>query len=269
MSDGAACDGREGSGVLSFEAIAAAGLVTRPPAVEDHENIAVHEMSGRPSVHLIERWEFLRGFWPLWLRETCPEFELTTTSNLNNTVGEDYIRRIAAIVLGVDELHQIDQSLEAYINQIRVYRPDIPVIAIFPIGSSSHTTYWIRRVGINGYIPRSTSIEVAAAALRLVIAGGQYFPHTNTAGGITGEANVQAGLVQHDAYPSNTLTPREMAVLDRLSRGNANKIIAYELNISLSTVKAHVHSIIRKMKARNRTEVVVMAREVNLAVNQR
>ena len=110
---------------------------------------------------------------------------------------------------------------------------------------------------------------MAAAALRLVIAGGQYFPHTNTAGGITGEANVQAGLVQHDAYPSNTLTPREMAVLDRLSRGNANKIIAYELNISLSTVKAHVHSIIRKMKARNRTEVVVMAREVNLAVNQR
>lgn len=269
MSDGAACDGREGSGVLSFEAVAAADLVARTPLDEDHEGISTQQIPIRPSVHLIECWEFLRGFWPLWLRETCPEFEITTTSNLNNTAGEDYIRRIAAIVLGVDELHQIDQSLETYISQVRLYRPDIPVIAIFPIGSSSHTNYWIRRVGINGYIPRSTNIEVAAAALRLVIAGGQYFPHTNTAGGITGEANFQAGSVQHDAYLPNTLTPREMAVLDRLSRGNANKIIAYELNISLSTVKAHVHSIIRKMKVRNRTEVVVMARDVSLAVNHR
>jgi DNA-binding NarL/FixJ family response regulator len=189
-------------------------------------------------------------------------------SNITNAAGEEHIRRIAAIVLGVDELNQIDRLVEQYIAQIRVYRPEIPVIAIFPIGSSSDTQYWIRRIGISGYIPRSTSIEVAAAALRLVIAGGQYFPHTNQAGSMQRQIDFQAGSVQHAAGLPNTLTPREMAVLDRLSRGNANKIIAYELNISLSTVKAHVHSIIRKMKVRNRTEVAVMAREACLPVNQ-
>ncbi|MGH9759482.1 MAG: helix-turn-helix domain-containing protein, partial [Blastocatellia bacterium] len=56
-----------------------------------------------------------------------------------------------------------------------------------------------------------------------------------------------------------TLTPRERGVLEFLQRGMANKAIAYRLNMSSSTVKVHVHNIMVKLNARNRTEVALAA----------
>ena len=53
-----------------------------------------------------------------------------------------------------------------------------------------------------------------------------------------------------------------MRVLELLMQGMANKIIAFRLGMSQSTVKVHVHSIIRKFNVRNRTEVAVTARSM-------
>ncbi len=50
-------------------------------------------------------------------------------------------------------------------------------------------------------------------------------------------------------------TARQAAVADALRRGKANKIIAYELNLCESTVKVHIRNIMKKLKAKNRTEV--------------
>jgi DNA-binding NarL/FixJ family response regulator len=57
----------------------------------------------------------------------------------------------------------------------------------------------------------------------------------------------------------NILTARERAVLNLLKAGKPNKIMAFELAMSESTVKVHVRSIMRKMNARNRTEAVSRA----------
>jgi len=54
-------------------------------------------------------------------------------------------------------------------------------------------------------------------------------------------------------------TARQMAVVDALRRGKANKIIAYELEMRESTVKVHVRNIMKKLKATNRTEVAYKA----------
>jgi DNA-binding NarL/FixJ family response regulator len=53
-------------------------------------------------------------------------------------------------------------------------------------------------------------------------------------------------------------TARQTAVVEALRRGKANKIIAYELNMRESTVKVHVRNIMKKLRARNRTEVAFM-----------
>jgi hypothetical protein len=47
-----------------------------------------------------------------------------------------------------------------------------------------------------------------------------------------------------------------------LREGKANKIIAYELNMCESTVKVHVRNIMKKLKARNRTEVAFKTAEL-------
>ncbi|SES39261.1 DNA-binding response regulator, NarL/FixJ family, contains REC and HTH domains [Tranquillimonas rosea] len=56
-----------------------------------------------------------------------------------------------------------------------------------------------------------------------------------------------------------SLTVREQAVLDRLSDGDSNKSIASALNISDSTVRVHVRSVLRKLGATNRTQAALYA----------
>lgn len=60
------------------------------------------------------------------------------------------------------------------------------------------------------------------------------------------------------------LTDREKEILNLISKGFTNKEIAKELMISLNTVKAHISSIISKLKVKNRTEAVFIATKQNL-----
>jgi len=56
-----------------------------------------------------------------------------------------------------------------------------------------------------------------------------------------------------------SLTPKQRHALDLLLTGRPNKVIAYELGVAESTVKAHVGAIIRKLQVRNRAQVIAAA----------
>jgi DNA-binding NarL/FixJ family response regulator len=51
---------------------------------------------------------------------------------------------------------------------------------------------------------------------------------------------------------------RQLEILRCLRRGIPNKCIAYELSMSQGTVKVHIRNIMKKLGARNRTQVVIM-----------
>ena len=55
------------------------------------------------------------------------------------------------------------------------------------------------------------------------------------------------------------LTERQNAVVDAVRQGKANKVIAHELNISESTVKVHLHNVMKKLRVKNRTAVAIKA----------
>ena len=59
---------------------------------------------------------------------------------------------------------------------------------------------------------------------------------------------------------------RVLDVLKCLMQGQPNKLIARELGLTEGTVKIHIAAILRALQARNRTEAVVMARNLGLAV---
>jgi DNA-binding NarL/FixJ family response regulator len=59
--------------------------------------------------------------------------------------------------------------------------------------------------------------------------------------------------------PIEPLTNREEAVLDSVARGRTNSEIAEDLHISISTVKTHLASLLRKLGARNRVELAMWA----------
>ena len=62
-----------------------------------------------------------------------------------------------------------------------------------------------------------------------------------------------------------TLTRKQLQVFERMSRGDSNKVIAYQLNIAESTVKAHVSAILRKLGATNRVQAILSAGDIDFA----
>jgi DNA-binding NarL/FixJ family response regulator len=73
------------------------------------------------------------------------------------------------------------------------------------------------------------------------------------------DSRVRASSNDEDAWISQSLTPREIDVLELLAEGLSNKSIAERLGISDQTVKFHVASISSKLGASNRTDVVRLA----------
>lgn len=63
-----------------------------------------------------------------------------------------------------------------------------------------------------------------------------------------------------------TLTPREVEVLELLMTGATNKKIAQQLVITPRTAKAHVSNILRKLEVASRTEAVIRARDLSLLI---
>ncbi len=56
-----------------------------------------------------------------------------------------------------------------------------------------------------------------------------------------------------------TLSGRENQILECLVNGLPNKLIARQLNMAEATVKVHLKALLRKLKARNRTQAAIWA----------
>lgn len=111
--------------------------------------------------------------------------------------------------------------------------------------------------GAAGYIPKSSSKEILLCALRLVLAGGAYFPER-----LIKAAGRRLGAAGSDPIHSGdlaALTHRQREVLGRLCQGRSNKQIGQELGLSENTVKVHVADILHALGAHNRTEAVIDA----------
>jgi len=69
-----------------------------------------------------------------------------------------------------------------------------------------------------------------------------------------------------DTERNRSLTARQRAVLELLTRGDTNKVIARRLGMKEGTVKGHVRQIMRKFGVTNRTQVAVVCASDYLSV---
>ena len=134
--------------------------------------------------------------------------------------------------------------------------PGIPVIVLADKNDSELARTAIRH-GAKGYIPFTIGFDIAVAAVRFVLAGGTYVPmDCFLATGWSGVAAAQ------QSPSAEAVTSRELAVIRAIQQGKPNKVIAYALDMCESTVKVHVRNIMKKLKAKNRTDVAIKARTV-------
>ena len=99
------------------------------------------------------------------------------------------------------------------------------------------------------FFPLNSQFEASLAIMRLLLCGQQYLPPEFFE--TKGTATVTGVSVEH---ARTVLTPREWEVLNLVSEGKQNKIVAHELNLSEHTVKLHLHHVLSKLKVSNRTE---------------
>ena len=107
--------------------------------------------------------------------------------------------------------------------------------------------------GAKGFIPVTMGFEIAIEVMRFVLAGGTYVPPDLLVSDPLGRS---ASTTLPRLY---ALTSRELTVVRSIQQGKSNKVIANELNMCLSTVKVHVRNVMRKMNAKNRTDVAMKA----------
>jgi DNA-binding NarL/FixJ family response regulator len=135
---------------------------------------------------------------------------------------------------------------------------DIPVVLLSDL-EEAEQIFQALDSGAKGYIPTSIPLHVAVEALHLVKAGGVFVPASSL---ISSRRSIEehAHAAKNQGY--GMFTARQAAVVNALRQGKANKRIAYELNMQESTVKVHIRNIMRKLKAKNRTEVAVLTQDL-------
>jgi DNA-binding NarL/FixJ family response regulator len=149
-------------------------------------------------------------------------------------------------------------------------REAYPSMSVVVISASDRSADILRAIelGAMGFVPKRASNELLFEALNMVMSGGIYVPPMamRSAGSKVEERD--AGLPgrngnggSHDtAAPSLEsfgLTPRQTQVLALLLRGQSNKLIARELNLSVETIKDHVAAVLRALKVASRTQAVL------------
>jgi DNA-binding NarL/FixJ family response regulator len=156
------------------------------------------------------------------------------------------------------DLHMPGANGFSALAYVRGQQPGLPVIMV----SAQEDARVIERAlghGASGYIPKSASVETIVTAVRRVLDGDVWLPasiSTRVRPLESAEAKAAAGIA--------ALTPQQFRVLGMIAEGLLNKQIAYELNVSEATIKAHMTAILRKLHVGNRTQVALLAQHLAL-----
>jgi DNA-binding NarL/FixJ family response regulator len=99
--------------------------------------------------------------------------------------------------------------------------------------------------GARGYLLKSTPREELVEVIRKVHSGRKHLPN-----------EVAQSLAEH--ISSDSLTEREIEVLQQIAKGERNRDIGERLSISEETVKVHIKHIMDKLGAKDRTQAVAI-----------
>lgn len=138
---------------------------------------------------------------------------------------------------------------------------------------------------VQGILPLTLKLEVWLAAVLLLLSGGEYYPvvsRTAVTRPVAGPQDEKAAAVApapvaqaapvagaRQATPAlSPLTAREQEILELLSEGHQNKLIAHRMSLSEHTVKVHVHNLLSKLRVSNRTQAAATYRRGLVAGSQ-
>lgn len=203
---------------------------------------------------VIEHRDFLRECLVRSLT-SCSTIAAESFASVEDLLKCPKILEASLLILSVVRLseHEAKRELIALFEAM----PHVPTIVLAHEGDFDGALEAIGN-GARGYIPTSLGFEIAIEAMRFVNAGGTYVP----AECLLASRATHGQNARPAAGTTAPITTRELAVVQALRQGKPNKIIAFELNMCESTVKVHVRHLMKKLRAKNRTEVAMKAGEI-------
>lgn len=156
------------------------------------------------------------------------------------------------------------------INGLQVTRklkdqsPEINVVMITGYDDAEQVFHAFR-AGASAYCPKDVSPQALLETIYAVhdgyfVVGDRRMSHDELIDWIEEKVGGMPGsLPQDDEEVFEPLTPRQMEVLELVTRGMTNKEIALRLGISHQTVKNHMTAILRKLRCQDRTQAAVYA----------
>ncbi|KWV92066.1 response regulator transcription factor [Erythrobacter sp. YT30] len=148
------------------------------------------------------------------------------------------------------DLHMEDSNGLSVLMDLRQDFPSLP-IAIVSASEEPRVFAAASQLGAAAFIPKSSSLDEMRAALAAVQEGDTWFPASETSD-------------DEDLSRMASLTPAQRRILAAIRQGLLNKQIAYDLDISEATVKAHITAIFRKLGVNNRTQAVLVAAKLDV-----
>lgn len=197
------------------------------------------------------------------IQSNFPDCTLRETENLDNAVALTEQHSDLDMIL-------LDLNMPGMngLNGLITLRNSAPTIPVVIVSAEEDKQIVLQAItyGAVGFITKSLSRDEMAAALRQVLAGQVYLPSTIIRAN-PAETPQRRRQEENQLAPEvlSSLTRRQLLVLERMSKGEANKQIAYNLNIAETTVKAHVSAILRKLGVHNRIQAILSASNVDFS----
>jgi DNA-binding NarL/FixJ family response regulator len=207
------------------------------------------------------------------LERRLPEFSIIEYATARDLVESDLSStKIALMILYVhaDRMklragrEDLDQTgIAAQLSRLEHIAPEVPRVLMSEVEVPEDILEAFRR-HVRGYVPTTLPIRQVVEAIRFVAAGGTFVPPSilSMHGQISIAHEEPQGVVVSDELAD--FSPRQNEVLRMLWNGSSNKVIAYELRMSESTVKVHIRHIMKKLNVNNRTQVVLRTRPSRL-----
>jgi DNA-binding NarL/FixJ family response regulator len=190
-----------------------------------------------------------------------PELLVETVRTVRDVSREDAMaKRFALGILNIHAARIGDPCAADALAFLAEAAPDLALVLLSDLDEPDEVAKAFK-LGVRGYIPTNVPIKQAIEAIRLVSAGGTYVPPSILSLSLK-PAQPEGAVGIEESQCAKTFTPRQLEVLQRLWQGKQNKTIAYDLNMCESTVKVHIRHIMKKLRARNRTQVVLLTRSL-------
>lgn len=208
-------------------------------------------------VGIVDDQELLRGGVAMVIESQA---DMTVSFQAGNgQEALDQLRRHPVDVVVMDVRMPVMDGIEATTRiQSQQDPPRVLVLTTFDLDESALAAL---RAGASAFLLKEAPGEELVAAIRHVHQGDAIIAPSTT-------ARLMQHFVTRTAAPVDLVSPRlsarEIEVVRLIAAGGTNAEIAETLFLSETTVKTHVRSILRKLRLRDRVQIVIAAYESGL-----